>query len=884
MSETSPQTVYLADYTPPAYWIDTIDLHFELQDSFTQVRSKLSLRRSKYASTTEPLVLNGHSMELISIKIEGTPLKPEEYSTEAETLTIPGVPETFTLEVETRIKPHENTSLEGLYQSKGMFCTQCEAEGFRKITYFIDRPDVMANYTTTIVADKTRYPVLLSNGNCVAQGDLDQDRHWVKWEDPFKKPCYLFALVAGDLVHIEDQYLTMSGRKVTLQIFVEKENIDKCEHAMLSLKQSMQWDEERYGLEYDLDIYMIVAVNDFNMGAMENKGLNIFNSKYVLARPDTATDTDYENIQGVIGHEYFHNWTGNRVTCRDWFQLSLKEGLTVFRDQEFSSDMTSRAIKRIDDVNILRTHQFREDSGPMAHPIRPESYMEINNFYTMTVYDKGAEVVRMIQTLIGKDHFKKGLRHYLKKHDGQAATTDDFVSAMEEGSQIDLAQFRLWYSQAGTPELQVKTNYDEKAQTYTLTIAQSCPPTPNQEKKKPFHIPVSMGLLSQEGKNLPLQLAGESQPSPTATRVLSLRQAEETFHFVNLAQAPIPSFLREFSAPVKLHYEYSDQELAFLMAKDCDDFNRWEAGQQLVIGTLLQQLQAYQEQRKLSLADHFVSAFQTLVETPDLDKSLLALMLTLPSELYLSELVEVIDVVAIHEVRKWVRNTLSTRLKDSLLALYHDNQDRGPYQTTPEAMGKRKLKNVCLSHLILLGDPSMCRLGFDQFQHSPNMTDAMDALNALIHVDCQERQLALDAFYQKWKSDPLVIDKWLALQATSQLPDTLTQVKTLMRHPAFEIKNPNKVRSLIGTFCHGNPLRFHDQSGAGYEFCADQILTLDPMNPMIAARLLTPFTRWKKYDPTRKKLMQLQLERMLQTPNLSKDVYEIVSKSLKGTP
>ncbi len=880
-SSKAPKAVYLKNYRPPDYLIDKIDLRAELGERATTVISRLFVRRNPDRRRWPvPLVLDGQELNLQSIKLDGRELDKDDYTLNAESLTLPNIPDTFTLEIETRIKPQENTSLEGLYKSSNMFCTQCEAEGFRKITYYLDRPDVMARFTTLIIADKERYPVLLSNGNIIDKGGLPGNRHWVKWEDPFKKPCYLFALVAGDLVYQEDRYLTKSGRAVTLRIYVEPGNLDKCAHAMASLKHAVKWDEDTFGLEYDLDIYMIVAVGDFNMGAMENKGLNIFNTACVLAKPETASDRDYEGIQGVIGHEYFHNWTGNRVTCRDWFQLSLKEGLTVFRDQEFSSDMISRGVQRINDVRALRSTQFSEDAGPMAHPVRPDSYIKINNFYTATVYDKGAELVRMIHMLLGRQGFRKGMDLYFQRHDGQAVTTDNFVSAMADANGIDLTQFKRWYRQAGTPELTVQTSYNADSKTYTLEVIQSCLPTPGQEKKQPFHIPLAVGLLDRHGRDLSLRLAGEKTPGGSTTRVLAIQNKKETFRFQDVPHKPVPSLLRGFSAPVKLKVDLSDEELAFLAAHDSDEFNRWEAGQQLATRVIMRLIHDCREGKTLSLQQGFIDAMGKTLTNAELHKEFIAEALILPTESYLAELMKVIDVETVHEVRDFVRKALAKNLKVEFLSVYHATASSEPYHFDARSAARRSLKNLCLTYLMELDDPSIAECCMEQFCNANNMTDEVAALSVLANNNSPLRIEALDNFYNKWRHEPLVVDKWFAIQAASRLPGTLNDVKHLVEHPAFDLKNPNKVRSLIGTFCHANPVRFHAASGAGYTFLVDQVLELDRLNPQVAARLAGSLSRWKKYDTGRQALMKVQLERIVETSNLSKDVYEIASKSL----
>ncbi|WP_455201883.1 aminopeptidase N [Kaarinaea lacus] len=877
----APRTIYLSEYKPTDYLIETVDLNFDLHETATRVKSKLGVKRREGVSASQPLVLHGEDLVLKSVAINNHTLADSEFQVSEEQLIIPDVPDAFELLMETEINPEANTSLNGLYISSGNFCTQCEAQGFRRITYMYDRPDIMAKYTTTIVADKSKFPVLLSNGNLVAQGDDESDsaKHYARWEDPFPKPTYLFALVAGDLEKIEDSFTTQSGREVTLHIYVQSHNIDKCDHAMRSLKKAMKWDEEVYGREYDLDIYMIVAVDDFNMGAMENKGLNVFNSKYVLAKPDTATDSDYDGIEGVIGHEYFHNWSGNRVTCRDWFQLSLKEGFTVFRDQEFSADMTSRGVKRISDVNILRAHQFREDASPMAHPVRPDSYVEINNFYTVTVYNKGAEVVRMLHHLVGADKFRKGTDLYFSRHDGQAVTCDDFVKALEDANEVDLTQFRRWYSQAGTPELHVTRNFNAAEKTYTLNIKQSCPATPGQESKEPFHIPLAVGLLDKNGNDIPLQLKGEEEVI-LGTAVLHVKQPEQSFVFTNVDSEPVPSLLRGFSAPIKVDLGLSDDERYFLMANDSDDFNRWDAGQQLAVKLVKQLVEDIQQDRGLQLPEQFIDAYRATLKDKAIDKALASQAVSLPSESYISEFISPIDPLAIHQACRFIRKSLANKLKDLFLEVYEENIIQGDYSIEQEHVKKRALKNTCLGFLMETDDSNIHDLCYSQFKQSNNMTDVMAALVSLVNNDCIQREQALDEFYRQWKNDLLVVDKWLGIQATSRLPGTLSRVKALTSHEAFTLKNPNKIRALIGAFGHGNPSQFHDLSGDGYEFFTDKLLEIDKLNPQIAARLATVFTLWRKYDDQRQQLMKKQLDKIVAEPGLSKDVYEIASKSL----
>ena len=829
-----------------------------------------------------PLELNGEHLDIASVRLDGRRLAESEYVHDGRLLSIAEVPDHFVLEVETVLAPEKNTALEGLYCSSGNYCTQCEAEGFRRITCYPDRPDVMAVFTTTVVADPQRCPVLLANGNLVDQGVCDDGRHFATWHDPFAKPAYLFALVAGRLVRIEDSFTTMSGRSIDLHIYVEERNREKCGHAMASLKKAMRWDEQVFGREYDLDTYMIVAVDDFNMGAMENKGLNIFNSKYVLARAETATDMDYEGIEGVIAHEYFHNWTGNRITCRDWFQLSLKEGLTVFRDQEFSADMGSRAVKRIHDVNLMRSFQFREDSGPMAHPVRPDSFVEINNFYTLTVYNKGAEVIRMIHTLLGASGFRRGMDLYFSRHDGQAVTCDDFVRAMEDANKVDLTQFRLWYSQAGTPELTVHSRYDEQLGEYRITISQSCPPTPNQKGKKPFYMPLALGLLDAAGRDLELRL---KQGGILHGSTLVLDREEEEFCFTGITEKPVLSLLRNFSAPVKVRSDCTGQELAFLMAHDSDAFNRWDAGQQLALRYLLEEIASFeQDAGQVCVPTLYHRAFARVLGDEQADPAFLAAALVLPSETWIGQQLEVVRPDLIFQVRQSFRYQLSCEHHDAFLQKYHDLAIDKPYQYTAEDAGRRALRNCCLTYLLSAEpggriDGDLLQLGLDQFYRADNMTDVSAALGAVVHADRAAGDELLNDFYGKWQDDPLVVDKWLMLQATCILPGTLQRVRELLLHPAFSMKNPNKVRSLIGTFC-SNLHQFHDADGSGYIFLAEQIMELDPLNPQIASRLLAPLIQWRRYDANRQLLMKQQLERIGALQGLSGDVAEIVEKSL----
>lgn len=880
MTDSPHPIIYREDYTPPDYLVETVELRFELGEETTRVRSRMSVRANPDAAPgARPFRLDGHRAVLLGLALDGTPLAVDRYLLNGEGLTIPSVPPEFILEVITELRPGENTFLEGLYRSAGMFCTQCEAEGFRSITYFPDRPDVLSVYTVTVVADRSSCPVLLANGNLVETGDLSEGRHYATWHDPFPKPCYLFAMVAGDLVCLEDGFVTRSGRNVALRIYVQEQNREKCGHALRSLKKAMRWDEETFGREYDLDCYMIVAVDDFNMGAMENKGLNIFNSRYVLASPETATDDDFQAIEEVIGHEYFHNWTGNRVTCRDWFQLSLKEGLTIFRDQEFSADMESRGVKRISDVRYLRTHQFAEDAGPTAHPVRPDSYMEINNFYTATVYHKGSEVIRMLHTMLGAGGFRKGMDLFFERHDGKAVTVEDFVRAMEDASGKDLGQFRRWYGQAGTPRLEACGSFDPQAGTYTLTVRQSCPPTPGQPEKAPLHLPLALGLLDRGGRELPCTLKGENAAGPTS-RILELRTEEETFIFSGLDSEPVPALLRGFSAPVVLDYPYSHDDLVLLMAHERDPFCRWEAGQRLAIQLLLGLVEDLKAGRPLQLDAGFVAAFRSILAGEEKDRAFLAEALTLPSEAYLAEQMEVVDPTAIHQARQFVRRGLADRLRPEFLRVREECLATAPYAVDDGRSGDRRLANLCLGYLMTLGSPVIMELCLRQFREADNMTDVMGALVPLASCDCPERRTALDEFYLKWKGERQVVDKWFSVQASSTLPGTLAEVIRLMDHPDFELANPNRCRSLVGVFSQANPARFHAPDGSGYRFLGDQLLRLIPLNPQVSARLLTPLTRWRRFDQVRQALMLDQLRRIRALHNLPRDVYELVEKSL----
>jgi len=897
MKNAQARTTYLKDYLPPDFLIEATKLDFDLYEDHATVTAELLFVRNELAGESggNTLVLHGQDQVVEQLQLEGKPLSKEDYLLDDESLSIPSLnthlPEAadrFTLEIVSRIEPQNNTALEGLYKSRKMFCTQCEAEGFRRITYYLDRPDVMSRFTTTIRADAGKYPVLLSNGNKVAEGkEEDQSRHWVTWEDPFKKPSYLFALVAGDLQSVDDTFTTMSNREIQLQIFVEEKDLDKCDHAMESLKKSMCWDEEQYGREYDLDIFMIVAVDDFNMGAMENKGLNIFNTSCVLANPHTTTDLAFQRVEAVVAHEYFHNWSGNRVTCRDWFQLSLKEGFTVFRDSEFSADMGSRTVKRVEDVNFLKTVQFAEDAGPMAHSVRPDSYMEISNFYTVTIYEKGAEVVRMISLLLGPEKFRAGTDLYFERHDGQAVTTEDFVLAMEAASGIDLSQFRRWYTQAGTPILAIDTQYDADSKQFTVTTKQSCPDTPGQSNKQPFTIPLRVGLLRADGSEIPLRLKEDAESVSATDRVLQVTEESQEFVFTDVDEPPVPSLLRGFSAPVRLNYDYAPKDLLFLMVHDSDGFNRWNAAQLLAMNCM-ESLRADRAQgRGLELPEMLQLAYakvlDSVLEDPGQDKAMIAHLLGLPTESFLIEQAEVADIEAIHEVREFIADEIARVHHDKFAAIYKDNDANWEFSVEADAIARRALKNLALAYLVRSGDEDWVQRCYWQFEGASNMTDQMAALRCLVNSDAPTArdlaQKALTAFYDSWQHEALVVDQWFVVQSTCALPGTLEQVKELMEHDDFEIRNPNKVRSLIGAFCGQNHINFHRLDGAGYEFLADCVLELDKLNPQIASRLLTPLTRWKKYDAKRQSLMQVQLQRIKASGDLSKDVFEVVEKS-----
>ncbi|MFC3712822.1 aminopeptidase N [Sphingoaurantiacus capsulatus] len=855
---STPQVTRLADYRPPAWTVPAIALDFDLDDKATRVTSRLTVERGEGG----PLVLDGEGLRLISLSVDGKPLGDGDYSYADDKLTITLNGDSHIVESVVEISPIANTQLMGLYASEGMLCTQCEAEGFRRITFFPDRPDVLSRFTVKMTADKARYPVLLSNGNRVAAGEGKDGRHWAEWEDPFPKPCYLFALVAGDLSALKDEFVTASGRKVELGIWVREADVPRCRHAMDALKSSMRWDEQVYGREYDLDLFNIVAVSDFNFGAMENKGLNIFNSKYILADADTATDLDFDNVAAVVAHEYFHNWTGNRITCRDWFQLSLKEGLTVYRDQEFSADHGSRAVKRIEDVRMLRAVQFQEDSGPLAHPVRPESYMEISNFYTATIYNKGAEVIRMLATLLGADRYRAGCDLYFDRHDGQAVTIEDWVKAHEDANGLDLTQFRRWYAQAGTPRVAVSSRYDAASKSLEIDLAQSTPPTPGQDSKAPFHIPLDVALFGRD--------SGARLGDP---RLIELKDSSATIRLDDVAEPPVLSINRGFSAPIAIDAPQTREELAHLSAHDDDPFARYEALQRLALLTLTDAIRRGDEVADPALVDAVAATLDS-----GLDPAFIGEAVLLPSEAFIGDQMPTVDPDAIHGVREATRRTLGSQLNDRWWSAYRANRDNR-YELNPEAKGRRRLKNVALGYLVADADPKAVSTTFEQFGDADNMTDRLAALGLLTSLEVGEREAALAAFHARYKNDPLVLDKWFATQALSTHPDALDQVIALSRHADFSRTNPNRFRALIGSFGANQP-RFHAADGGGYAFLANEVLAVDGLNSQSAARMVQPLTRWRRFGADRAALMRAELERILATPGLSKDVYEVVSKGL----
>jgi aminopeptidase N len=878
MRTEEPRPIRLRDYRPPDWLIETVELDVSLDPTATTVRSKLRVKPNGGA-TPAPLVLDGEELKLRSLALDGKPLPGEAFMATPDKLTIAQPPnQAFTLEIETVIDPAANTQLMGLYRAGSTYCTQCEAEGFRRITYFLDRPDVMAVYTTRIEADKSEAPVLLSNGNLIAKGDVPgTNRHFAVWHDPFKKPCYLFALVGGELACVADSFRTMSGRDVTLHIYMEPGKEDRCHYAMDSLKRAMRWDEEVFGREYDLDIFMIVAVSAFNMGAMENKGLNIFNDKYVLASPATATDTDYAHIESVIAHEYFHNWTGDRITCRDWFQLCLKEGLTVFRDEEFSADMRSRAVERISDVRALRSHQFVEDAGPLAHPVRPELYHEINNFYTTTVYDKGGEVVRMIKALLGAELFRRGMDLYFERHDGEAATVEQFVQCFADVSGRDFSQFMLWYTQAGTPEVVVAPHYDARAKTYRLDIKQTVPLTPGQPDKKPMVIPLALGLIGKHGNDLPLTL----DSGPLKRAVLELTAPSQSFVFTGVAEPPIPSVNRGFSAPIKLTLPIKTDDLRFLAAHDRDPFNRWQTVQTLAMSLLTTSVAALRTGGAARIDDGLIATLGANLADTALEPAFVALTLTPPSDPDIArEIGHDVDPDVIFAARKHLRAAIGGALGATLATTYRHMMTPGPYRPDAESAGRRALKNVCLGLLAATGEEQAIKLALHQYQGADNMTDRMAALEILALHDRPERAHVLDDFYARYADDPLIIDKWLALQAAIPEAATLERVEALTAHPSFSMGNPNRVRSLIGSFAQVNHTQFNRLDGAGYNFIANVVLELDPKNPQVAARLMGAFRSWRALEAKRRAQAEAALRRVAAAPSLSRDVHDIVARTL----
>jgi aminopeptidase N len=882
MRTEEPRPIRLSEYHPPDWLVETVDLDVRLHPTRTPVRATLKLKPNPSAGAPAPLALNGDGLTLVSLKLDGETLASDRYIATPDGLTIAQPPQRpFTLEVETLVDPQANTALSGLYRSSGTWCTQCEAEGFRRITYFPDRPDVMAVYTTRIEADKAEAPVLLSNGNLREAGDLPGGRHFAVWHDPWPKPAYLFALVGGKLGHIEDRFVTMSGREVALRIYVEPGKEDRAGYAMDSLKRAMRWDEETFGREYDLDVFMIVAVSDFNMGAMENKGLNVFNDKYVLASSATATDADFVNIEAVIAHEYFHNWTGNRITCRDWFQLCLKEGLTVYRDQEFTSDQRSRVVARIGDVRGLRAHQFVEDAGPLAHPVRPEVYREINNFYTTTVYEKGAEVVRMIHTLIGAAQFRKGMDLYFERHDGEAATIEQFVQCFADVSGRDLKQFMRWYSQAGTPEVVASGHYDAKAKTYRLDLAQVIPPTPGQPTKEPMVVPLVTGLVDGNGRDVPLTLADGHSPE---RGVLVLDKPAQSLIFTGVNERPVLSTNRNFSAPIKLTANLTPDDLRLLAARDSDPFNRWQAVQTLASTLLVDNVARIRVGHDPEADDGLLEALAAILADAKLEPAFIAETLVPPSEADIArEVGRDIDPDAIFRARAALRTLTGLHLNAALTATYQRLSDTRPYSPDAVSAGRRTLKNVCLDLLAAAQEPHAIKLAAKQYQAADNMTDRMAALATLSLHDVPERKAAFDDFYQRYRDDPLIIDKWFSLQAMTPDPATLDRVRALTGHPAFSMANPNRVRALIGGFAQGNPTQFNRLDGAGYEFVADRILALDPANPQVASRMTTAFKSWRALEPGRRARAKSALTRIADAPKLSRDVGDIVQRALAET-
>jgi aminopeptidase N len=898
MRDAATPAINLKDYAPPAFLISHVAIEVDIRPGAVHLRSTLKIaRNAEHGAADAPLVLDGENLELLSVRMDGAALAPGRYAADAGHLTIARVPDVFTLETVVRFDPWKNTRLEGLYATRDGLVTQCEAQGFRQITYFADRPDVMARFAVTLCAEVERFPRLLANGNLVEQGagqpadwlpGVEEagagPRHWARWEDPFPKPCYLFAMVAARLDLLEDHFTTRSGRRALLQIYVEPGKLDQAGFAMQALKKCMRWDEEVFGLELDLERFMIVAVSDFNSGAMENKGLNIFNAKYILARADTATDADYFSVDKVVAHEYFHNWTGNRVTCRDWFQLSLKEGLTVYRDQQYSADEYSRPVVRIQEVRDLRARQFPEDAGPMAHPVRPDSYVEVNNFYTATVYDKGAEVVRMYATILGKEGFRRGMDLYFQRHDGQAVTCDDFRSAMADANGADLAQFGRWYAQAGTPVVHCRGEFDARAQTYVLEVEQACAPTPGEPQKQPFVIPLAVGLVDADGRDMPLDISGGSvlavrSAGPT-TAVLMVTQAQQRFVFGGVRENPVPSLLRGFSAPVQVEFPYTDHELMHLMAFDADPFNRWEAGQALATRIVLAGVARLQKGEPMEVPGTFVEAVGRILTDGSKDPAFAAECLQLPSEGQLAESMEVADPDAIHAARLHLMREIASRYRTRFEGAFRHFSAGGPYSPDAAAAGRRALRNAALGYIATLDDGTSRALAFLELRRAENMTDAMAALGCLANSTGAERERALAMFHAKWQDEALVVDKWFRVQATSWLPGTLGRVQALAGHPGFDLRNPNRARALLHAFALDNPLHFHAADGSGYRWVAEQVVALDRLNPHVAARLARAFDRWKKYGAERQRHARTALESIRAAEGLSGNVGEVVGRAL----
>ena len=873
MKHKNNQVIYRKDYQQPRYQVKSVHLGFMIEPNYTLVKSKIHF--IKHPDCVESILdLNGVDIELLKIFIDGKTVDKSQYTIDKESLVITDVPDDFELQIENKLYPAQNKALEGLYQSDRFFLTQCEAEGFRKITYYPDRPDVMAPFEVTLIANKEKYPVLLSNGNLINSGDLRNGKHYAKWSDPHPKPSYLFALVAGDLEFIEENYITSENKPVNLRIYVEKENIDSCQYAMDSLIRSMKWDEQRFNLAYDLSQYNIVATNDFNMGAMENKGLNIFNSKYVLARSETATDSDFIGVEAVIGHEYFHNWTGNRVTCQDWFQLSLKEGLTVFRDQEFTSDMQSPAVKRIEDVRMLKAFQFAEDAGPMSHPVRPDSFIEINNFYTVTVYEKGAEVVRMYHTLLGEEGFQKGMKLYFERHDGKAVTCDDFRIAMADANSIDLSQFEQWYLQNGTPRVVVKESYDKKNKTYRLKVKQKAPVNVDGKKYNAMHIPIKIALFDNKGVQLNLDA------TRTKEKVFELKKMKQEIVFENISSKPIASLFRGLSAPIELKFDRRVEDLLKLMMFDSDSYNRWDAAQLISTKIIMKAYSALCKNKAPTCPDYYIQAINKILIDNKTDPALLAEALSLPVLKTLMVSMTDIKVTLLHEAREFVKKSLADALEIEFLSVYNQSFVAGDYKIISADVAKRSLKNTCLSYLMHTDNPDMQRLCKQQYKNANNMTDAITALTLYVHNKGKGYKKLLLEFYQKWQDNALVLDKWFIMQATSPALGTLDNVMDLMQHSSFSIENPNKVRSLIGAFSSSNLVHFHLDNGSGYKFLANQVIALNNINPQIASRMVSLFNSWKKFDKKRRKLMKKQLVRIQKSKKLSPDVSEIVNKAL----